>query len=79
LCDNSDIGIYFIFKIDDIICFKIIQYMCSVRVSTKDQAREGFSLAKQEKHLMAMCLFKGYEYENTGISAKTGNKYPVFD
>lgn len=53
--------------------------MCSVRVSTKDQAREGFSLAKQEKHLMAMYLFKGYEYENAGISAKTGNKHPVFD
>lgn len=53
------------------------------RVSTEDQAREGFSLPEQEKRLRAMCESKGYEvykvYEDAGISAKTGNKRPVFD
>ena len=57
--------------------------MCSIRVSTEDQAREGFSLPEQEKRLRAMCEFKGYEvykvYEDAGISAKTGNKRPAFD
>lgn len=32
-----------------------------IRVSTEDQAREGFSLPEQEKRLRAMCAFKGYE------------------
>ena len=32
-----------------------------IRVSTEDQAREGFSLPEQEKRLRAMCEFKGYE------------------
>ncbi len=54
-----------------------------IRVSTEDQAREGFSLPEQEKRLRAMCEFKGYEvykvYEDAGISAKTGNKRPSFD
>ena len=54
-----------------------------IRVSTEDQAREGFSLPEQEKRLRAMCEFKGYEvykvYEDAGISAKTGNKRPAFD
>ena len=54
-----------------------------IRVSTEDQAREGFSLPEQEKRLRAMCEFKGYEvynvYEERGISAKTGNKRPSFE
>ena len=54
-----------------------------IRVSTEDQAREGFSLPEQEKRLRAMCEFKDYEvykvYEDAGISAKTGNKRPAFD
>ena len=54
-----------------------------IRVSTEDQAREGFSLPEQEKRLRAMCEFKSYEvykvYEDAGISAKTGNKRPAFD
>lgn len=54
-----------------------------IRVSTEDQAREGFSLPEQEKRLRAMCEYKGYEvykvYEDAGISAKTGNKRPAFD
>ena len=32
-----------------------------IRVSTKDQAREGFSLPEQEKRLRAMCEYKDYE------------------
>ena len=32
-----------------------------IRVSTEDQAREGFSLAEQEHRLRAMCEYKGYE------------------
>ena len=44
--------------------------MCSVRVSTEDQARKGFSLPEQEKRLRAMCEFKGYKvykvYEDAG-------------
>mgnify|MGYP000489403087 FL=1 len=54
-----------------------------IRVSTEDQAREGFSLPEQEKRLRAMCEYKGYEiydvYQDAGISAKTGNKRPAFD
>ena len=44
-----------------------------IRVSTEDQAREGFSLPEQEKRLRAMCEYKGYEiykvYKDAGISA----------
>lgn len=54
-----------------------------IRVSTDDQAREGFSLPEQEKRLRAMCEYKGYEiykiYEERGISAKTGNHRPKFE
>ena len=54
-----------------------------IRVSTEDQAREGFSLSEQKERLEAMCKFKGYKiydvYEDAGISAKTGNKRPEFD
>ena len=54
-----------------------------IRVSTEDQAREGFSLPEQEKRLRAMCKYKGYEiyklYKDAGISAKTGNYRPAFE
>lgn len=54
-----------------------------IRVSTEDQAREGFSLPEQEKRLRAMCEYKNYEvydvYEERGISAKTGNYRPEFE
>ena len=54
-----------------------------IRVSTEDQAREGFSLPEQEKRLQAMCEYKGYEiykvYKDAGISAKTCNKRPAFE
>ena len=53
-----------------------------IRVSTEDQAREGFSLPEQEKRLRAMCEYKGYEiykiYEERWVSAKTGNHRPKF-
>ncbi len=54
-----------------------------IRVSTEDQAREGFSLPEQEKRLRAMCEYKGYKiykiYKDAGISAKTGNHRPAFE
>ena len=54
-----------------------------IRVSTEDQAREGFSLPEQEKRLRAMCEYKGYEIykadKDDGISAKTGNSRPGFE
>ena len=53
------------------------------RVSSEDQAREGFSLGEQKERLEAMCKFKNYviykHYEDAGISAKTGNKRPAFE
>ena len=54
-----------------------------IRVSTEDQAREGFSLDEQLERLEAMCKFKGYHiyktYEDAGISAKKGNKRPAYE
>ena len=54
-----------------------------LRVSTEDQAREGFSLPEQRERLETFCKFKGYEivdyYEDAGISAKTGNHRPEFE
>lgn len=52
-----------------------------IRVSTEDQAREGFSLPEQEKRLRAMCEYKDYEiyklYKDAGISAKN-DKRPAY-
>jgi len=57
--------------------------MCSIRVSTEDQAREGFSLPEQKERLETFCKFKGYEivdyYTDAGISAKQGNLRPEFE
>ena len=54
-----------------------------MRVSTEDQAREGFSLPEQKERLETFCKFKGYEiidyYQDAGISAKTGNLRPEFE
>ena len=54
-----------------------------MRVSTEDQAREGFSLPEQRERLETFCKFKGYEiidyYQDAGISAKTGNLRPEFE
>lgn len=54
-----------------------------MRVSTEDQAREGFSLPEQRERLESFCKFKNYEvidyYEDAGISAKTGNHRPEFE
>ena len=54
-----------------------------LRVSTEDQAREGFSLPEQKERLETFCKFKGYEikdyYTDAGISAKTGNYRPEFE
>jgi site-specific DNA recombinase len=54
-----------------------------MRVSTEDQAREGFSLPEQKERLEIFCKLKGYEiidfYKDEGISAKTGNYRPEFE
>ena len=54
-----------------------------IRVSTEDQAREGFSLGEQEEKLRQLCEFKEYQifkvYQDAGISAKTGKHRPEFE
>ncbi len=53
-----------------------------IRVSTEDQAREGFSLGEQEEKLRQLCEYKGYEiykvYCDAGISAKDMEHRPKF-
>lgn len=53
-----------------------------IRVSTEDQAREGFSLGEQKEKLLQLCAFKGYEvfkvYEDAGVSAKDMEHRPQF-
>ena len=53
-----------------------------IRVSTEDQAREGFSLGEQEKKLRQLCEFKEYQifkvYQDAGISAKDMEHRPGF-
>ena len=62
-----------------------VKNLCGLylRVSTEDQAREGFSLPEQKERLETFCKFKSYEivdyYEDAGISAKTGNYRPEFE
>ena len=52
-----------------------------IRVSTLDQAREGFSLPEQKEKLIEFCKSKGYEihaiYAEEGISAKD-DKRPAY-
>ena len=52
-----------------------------IRVSTFDQAREGFSLEEQEERLREFCNFKRYNiykvYQDAGISAKN-DKRPAY-
>lgn len=53
-----------------------------IRVSTEDQAREGFSLGEQKEKLLALCKFKDLEvykvYEDAGVSAKDMEHRPQF-
>ena len=53
-----------------------------IRVSTEDQAREGFSLGEQEEKLKLLCDYKGYEvykvYCDAGVSAKDMEHRPKF-
>ena len=53
-----------------------------IRVSTEDQAREGFSLPEQEEKLRALCTYKGYKvhdiYKDAGVSAKDMEHRPEF-
>jgi len=52
-----------------------------VRVSSEEQAREGFSLQEQKDRLQEFCAFKRYDvykiYEDAGISAKN-DKRPAY-
>ena len=53
-----------------------------IRVSTEDQAREGFSLGEQEEKLKHLCKYKEYKvfkvYKDAGISAKDMEHRPAF-
>ena len=53
-----------------------------IRVSTEDQAREGFSLGEQEEKLRELCKFKELKvykvYKDAGISAKDMEHRPQF-
>ena len=53
-----------------------------IRVSTEDQAREGFSLGEQEEKLRQLCKYKEFEiykiYKDAGISAKNMKDRPAF-
>ena len=48
-----------------------------IRVSTEDQAREGFSLGEQEERLREFCKFKRYKifkvYKDAGLVLKVIN------
>ena len=52
-----------------------------IRVSTEDQAREGFSLGEQEEKLRQLCKYKDFEifkvYKDAGISAKNMKDRPA--
>ena len=45
-----------------------------MRVSTEDQAREGFSLSEQKERLEAFCKFKGYEIKDYFIHVSNNTK-----
>ena len=53
-----------------------------IRVSTEDQAREGFSLGEQEEKLRQLCRYKDFDvynvYKDAGISAKDMEHRPQF-
>ncbi|MFI3260584.1 MAG: recombinase family protein [bacterium] len=53
-----------------------------IRVSTEDQAREGFSLGEQKEKLLELCKFKQIDvykvYEDAGISAKEMTRRTAF-
>lgn len=53
-----------------------------IRVSTEDQAREGYSLGEQLEKLKDLCKFRDYNiydtYEDAGISAKDMEHRPSF-
>lgn len=52
------------------------------RVSTEDQAREGYSLPEQQEKLKDLCKYRDYNiygiYEDAGISAKNMEHRPEF-
>ena len=52
------------------------------RVSTEDQAREGYSLPEQQEKLKDLCKYRDYNiykiYEDAGISGKDMDHRPAF-
>ena len=52
------------------------------RVSTEDQARDGYSLGEQLEKLKDLCKYRDYNiynvYEDAGISAKDMEHRPAF-
>ena len=52
------------------------------RVSTEDQAREGYSLPEQQEKLKDLCKYRDYNiygiYEDAGISGKDMEHRPQF-
>ncbi|MFN2641638.1 MAG: recombinase family protein [Actinomycetota bacterium] len=54
-----------------------------VRVSTSEQAQEGWSLGAQRKRVKAYCEARGWKlakvYADEGVSAKGGTKRPEFE
>ncbi|GAA0265078.1 hypothetical protein GCM10008922_25170 [Faecalicatena contorta] len=59
---------------------KVLRVAIYIRVSTYDQARDGYSLDAQEKALIKWCNNRGYEiyhlYADRGISGKDINHRP---
>ena len=77
LCINGHFFVRRIFKLEEMKNAGIY-----VRVSTEDQAREGFSLGEQEEKLKQLCAYKDLNiykiYKDAGISAKDMEHRPAF-
>ncbi len=60
----------------------VVRVAVYTRVSTEDQAKEGFSLAAQEERLRAYCQARGWEiagsYQDDGYSGRTTHR-PAYE
>jgi len=58
--------------------FTVMRAAVYARVSTEDQARDGFSIAAQQKRLAAYCKARGWtvtgEYTDDGFSGRSANR-----
>lgn len=63
-------------------CTLVVRVAVYTRVSTEDQAKEGFSLAAQAERLRAYCQARGWEiagsYEDDGYSGRTTRR-PAYE